>query len=263
MDNHIIEVADSISKAVSKSIGGANVIGILFSGGLDSSLIAHLVKESKVNADITLYTVGTPESHDLSAAQEASRILDMNWKKIVIQPEEITHTIPKLAKIIDSHHPVKISFELPLFFALANIKEELILSGQGADELFGGYARYLNMENEDLKKALENDVKELIENGIKMGYNLAKHFDKTLKTPYLDEEVVRTAEMIPIEKKVGMGQRKIILRDAALHLGLPGKIANSEKKAVQYSSGIIKELRKAAKKKGMGVNELIEHLLKT
>jgi asparagine synthase (glutamine-hydrolysing) len=262
MDNHITDLTNSISQAVSRSIEGANIIGIPFSGGLDSSLIAHLVKIDKEDLKITLYTVGTPDSHDLLNAEEASRALDLKWKKIEIKSEDITKAIPKLAKIIGTNHPVIISFELPLYFALANMKEELILSGQGADELFGGYARYLKMENEDLKEVMENDVKELMENGIKMELKLARHFEKILKIPYLDEEVVRVAKMIPIEKKVGKGQRKIILREAALHLGLPEKIANTEKKAVQYSSGIIKELRRISKKEGMGVNELIESLLK-
>ena len=261
MDNHIQEVKESISQAVSKSIEGASAIGIPFSGGLDSSLIAHLAKRKKENLQITLYTVGTPDSHDLTAAEDASITLGMNWKKVVIKSEEIIEAIPKLARIIDSNHPVKLSFELPLFFALSNIKEDLILSGQGADELFGGYARYLKMEGEELKNAIKKDVKEMMEKDIKMDYKIADHFDKTLRTPYLEKNVIRAAMQVPIRFKVNQGERKIVLKKAALELGLPNKIVNKRKKASQYSSGLIKELRKIAKKEGMDVNQLIKHLL--
>lgn len=260
MERYIEDLMSSLSSSVAHSIKEADEIGILFSGGLDSSLIALLAKKAE-EAKITLYTVGTPGSHDMSNGQRAAQLMGLKWIKIEIPPEQITKVIPKLAKIIGSHHPVKISFELPMFFAMANIKEELIISGQGADELFGGYARYLKMEKEELMAALKRDIDLLITKNIEMEFALAQHFNKILKLPYLQEDVVRIANEIPIDYKVKNGERKIILKKVALKLGLPEKIVNQDKKAAQYSSGVIKELRKAAKKKGMGVNELNEHLL--
>ena len=111
----------------------------------------------------------------------------MFLKKIEIYAEEITEAIPKLAGIIHSSHPVKISFELPLYLCLANVNEKLVLSGQGADELFGGYARYVDMNQEELKVSLKRDTEALITNDIKMDYRIAELFKKTLKTPYLHE----------------------------------------------------------------------------
>ncbi len=261
MENYLPGVKASISNAVAKGVEGASEVAILFSGGLDSSLIALLANYHAENAEITLYTVGTADSHDFSNIEQASKLLGLNSRRIEICIEDITGAVPKLFEITDCLHPVAISFELPLYFALERIDEKLVLSGQGADELFGGYARYLRMEGEVLKNVMKKDIDTLITNGIEMEYKIAKHFGKLLKTPYLDEEVVRTAMQIPIEYKVNEGQRKIVLREVALRLGLPAKLANKQKKASQYSSGILKELRKMAKNKGMGVNELIEHLL--
>lgn len=262
MEIYLDEIKASISEAVSKSVEGANDFGILFSGGLDSSLIAFLAKKHAENAEITLYTVGTADSQDIFFAKKASSLLGMEWKGIEVHPEKIIKCIPELAEIIDSHHPVKISFELPLYLGMINIDEKLILSGQGADELFGGYARYLKMEKKDLERALEKDVEELMRNGIKMDYRIADHFAKILKTPYLDENVIKRAMRIPIQYKVNNNQRKVILKQAALHLGLPSELVSKEKKAMQYSSGILKELRKTAKRKGKEVNELIEDLVR-
>jgi asparagine synthase (glutamine-hydrolysing) len=261
MKNFLLRLKESIPNSVLKSVEGVNEFAILFSGGLDSSLIALLAKKSAENATIMLYTVGTTNSHDFTNSEYGSKLLGMELKKIDIHIEDIINAIPKLAEIINSRHPVKISYELPLYLGMAHIDEKLVLSGQGADELFGGYARYLKMDLKQLEEALKNDVKKLLEKDIEMDYAIAKHFNKILRTPYLDGDVVNTAMQIPVEYKVKEWHRKVILKDLALDLRLPMEIVNKEKKAVQYSSGVLKELRRMAKKKGIEVNELIEHLI--
>jgi asparagine synthase (glutamine-hydrolysing) len=258
MQTYVENVASGLSKALSDSISSEARVAVLFSGGLDSSLLAFLAKE---HAQTTLYTAGTKDSHDLEHAKQASEMLDLDLKCIEITDEDIISGIPLLSKIAKIYHPVKISFELPLFLAMKDIEEDIILSGQGADELFGGYARYLTMEKANLKTALEKDLSQLISQEIHTDFIIALHFNKSLKIPYLHETVVNYAKKIPISYKVNEGQRKIVLKEAAIKLGLPPDIANKEKKAVQYSSGIIKELRKIAKRQDMGVNELIQHLL--
>lgn len=239
----------------------SNNIAILFSGGLDSSLLAHLVKlHIKVN-NITLYTVCTTESQDLSNSESAAKLLGLKLVKIEIDSKDIESAIPNLASIIDSFHPVKISYELPLYLGLAKIDENCILTGQGADELFGGYARYLKMKENELEDALNADIGALIKQDIKMDYRMAKYFKKELKIPYLHKDVVKCAQNIPVKYKVFNNERKIILKEAALSFGLPEELVSRQKKAAQYSSGIIKELRKMAKRKKIGVNELIKGLI--
>jgi asparagine synthase (glutamine-hydrolysing) len=260
MENYIFQLRAEIEKAVENSIG-MNSIGILFSGGLDSSILAHCAKSHLKGSQITLYTVGTSDSHDILYSEPAADLLDLKSKTILIDSQDIASAVPKLSRILDSKHPVKLSYELPLFFGMAAIDEERILSGQGADELFGGYARYLNMNENELKIALKTDVETLINHEIKMDYKIAHHFKKDLQIPYLHDEVVKAACNIPVHYKVFNGERKIILKETALNLGLAPELANKQKKAVQYSCGIIKELRKMAKQRKLGVNDLIQDLL--
>jgi asparagine synthase (glutamine-hydrolysing) len=262
MDRYIQELKDSLTTAISNSIKEENKIGIFFSGGLDSSLLAHIVKLLNEDLDITLYTVGTKDSHDFLNTENAAELLDLNLEKVEVNSQDIISAIPPLAKIIGSTHPVTISFQMPLYLGLSKIKEKYILSGQGADELFGGYARYLNMSQDELKYALKEDVKILLNKNIKMDYKVAQHFKSILRTPYLHDDVVNCATKIPVKYKVNNGMRKIVLMKTAIDFGLPMELAKREKKAAQYSTGIIKSLRKTAKLEKITVNELIERLLK-
>ena len=261
MEECVAALKSSLCDSVKKRVEDAGEIAILFSGGLDSSLLAHLAKRYAKEARITLYTVGTVVSHDMIKAKQASSILNMDFKQVVVKGAEIESALPQVAEIIGSNHPVRLSFTLPLYFGLKNVPENLVLSGQGADELFGGYARYLKMEEGELETSLKGDVEKLMNKDITMDLAIARHFEKRLEIPYLDSGVVAQALLIPPYYKVRDGQRKIILKETALELGLSAELAKREKKAAQYSSGIIKELRHIAKRRGMQVNELMEHLL--
>ena len=211
MEKLLSSLNQSLSKSISENIKDSNNIAILFSGGLDSSLLAHVVKLHIEDKNITLYTVCTTESQDLSNSESAAKLLRLKLIKIEIDSKDIESAISDLASIIESSHPVKISYELPLFLGLAKIEEKCILTGQGADELFGGYARYLKMKEDELEDALNADVKALIKQEIKMDYKIAKHFKKDLKTPYLHEDVVKCAQNIPIKYKVFNGERIILV----------------------------------------------------
>ena len=79
--------------------------------------------------------------------------------------------------------------------------------------------------------------------------------------PYLDIRVVRAARTIPCEDKVYGGRRKVPLRKIAEHY-IPVEFAWYEKKAMQYGSGIAKELRKIARRNGYktSVQGYIDHI---
>lgn len=261
MEDNLHNVMTSIKDAVLDSIENIDRVAVMFSGGLDSSLLAYIAKDHQKRTDITLYTVGTPDSWDIRNAEPTAILLGLNLKKILINSRDITSSIPAVSRIIESQHPVKLSFQLPLYLGMAKVSEKHVLSGQGADELFGGYSRYLDMTENELKVALKNDYDVLISRDIEMDRKVARHFNRKLITPYLDDNVVKSAQKVPIDYKVSNGYRKVILKEAALALGLPKNLANKEKKAIQYSAGIIKELKKMAREEDMEVRELLEGII--
>ena len=248
-----------IDKAVKRSIHGVDKVAVPFSGGLDSAVIARTAGKY---TDVHLYTVGIKNCYDFGKAEAAADFFRLPFKKIIINNEDIKRAIPRLIEITNQGNPVKISFGLALYFAAKNIEEEILLSGQGADELFGGYARYLDyleVSSDLLQEEMKKDVKMLI-NNISFEKAIAEHFGKELFLPFLDNALVDFCSSLPVEYKVQGKERKIILREVAKTIGIPHEIAYAPKKAVQYSSGIMKIIKKMAKEKNMSVKEYIDKI---
>ena len=252
-DKYVKELSKMLTTSVSKLTKGVKRVSVPFSGGLDSSIVAELASRS---VNVTLYVVGFESSHDIRTAHESASLLNLPLIEITVEENDVENAIPVLKKIIKSDNPVVLSFELPLFFTAKNSIEKILFSGQGADELFAGYAKYMKSKN--LEKDLENDVNKLKNKGILRGKNIASYFGKELRTPFLDENVVKIGLSIPGEYKIKDGIRKYVLREVGKSLGLPDEIVMRKKKAAQYSSGIMRAMRKLAKEKKIGLKGYVK-----
>jgi asparagine synthase (glutamine-hydrolysing) len=125
----------------------------------------------------------------------------------------------------------------------------VMLSGQGADELFAGYKRYGSMSPEQLAQALENDLSNIAGQNLERDDTVTMANAVELRVPYLDRAVVELALGISPYLKIHKGIRKYILRKAGSQI-LPVELVSKEKKAAQYSSGMFYALEKLGKKNG-------------
>jgi len=247
-DEHLASSAlfNAIERAVKKRMYSPSAIA--FSGGLDSSLIAALCPEAE------LYSVGMSGSHDSMQTKKAAVLLGME-NKLHLQEltvDDVVRALPDVIRAIESPEPLKVSIAMPLYFASKNAHEDglrVMLSGQGADELFAGYRRYGSLGPDELEKALLCDLDNIANNNLERDDAASMANSVELRVPYLDREVVNLALRIAPELKIKNGIRKYILRLAAGRL-LPDELAFKEKKAAQYSSGIYSAIEKLARKNG-------------
>jgi len=148
---------------------------------------------------------------------------------------------------------------MPLYLVLGVAGEDLLLCGQGADELYAGYSRYRSMDEAAMRSAMAHDIKALITQGMDIEKRAAEAFGKTLVHPFLDPEVIKVSIDLPLDMLLRGDENKAILRDVGRALGL-GPIADRKKKAAQYGSGIMDAMKAMAKREGLTLGEMVDRL---
>jgi asparagine synthase (glutamine-hydrolysing) len=226
-------------------------VAVAFSGGVDSALVAALV-------DAPCYVVGFPESHDVAAARSAARAMDLDLTVVELDHDALADAVPRVARAIGRTDAMSVQIALPLFLVAERVAADgygHLAVGQGADELFGGYAKIERAPTDSrvdadtvvgardellrtLPDQLDRDVRALAAAGV----------DPV--APLLDPRVVDAARALPARYLVSpRGDRKYALRLAARDW-VPDSVAFREKKAVQYGSLVGRELDRLARQAG-------------
>ncbi|MFH1835623.1 MAG: asparagine synthase-related protein [Methanobacteriota archaeon] len=265
------EIIRLLEDSISRSIVGEKSVGLIFSAGVDSTLVGVLAcKFTSVSA----YNVGISGSVDMEYAKKVENDLRFKVNFVEVCEEEIEKTLPVVLKAIGEPNPLKVAVGLPFYFASKAARRDgfsVMLCGQGPDEMFGGYARYLtDVRGESfpgVAQSMREDVANIYESQLQYDERVCKLNNMTLKFPFLNKDLVEYVSKIPIEEKIRVVEgkadydcvddvgelkviRKFILREAAKSVGVPDLILNRPKKAAQYGSGTSKVIEKLARKRG-------------
>ena len=241
--DHVEELKNRLVDAFSRYLPESFSLG--FSGGLDSVLIAYV--GSMLGRRIECITVGAEDSIDSQWAEEAALQLGLKLKKILIDEKLVKNTVDAVSRYLVEPNIMDLSIASVFYLVATNSVYNFIVSGQGADELFGGYYKYVKLGRE---KGLEyaqgvmmKDILELHKTNIERDYLTVMTLGKRLIQPYLAKKIYEAALSTPINMKIKLennSNRKIILRKVGRMLKLPDELVWKPKKALQYSSKIQK-----------------------
>jgi asparagine synthase (glutamine-hydrolysing) len=163
-------------------------IGLLYSGGLDSTIIAQILLLQIPLSSLNIVCVGFRGSHDMQNASFGAKELGFKLNRYFLTLDSIKKTIRELKQLNIIDNPVHLAIAIPLFSGMQLLakryKARNIFLGQGADELFGGYKRYTLLYHankiEDISIAMKNDLKSLLQSQIRMEKGLANYCGVTL-----------------------------------------------------------------------------------
>jgi asparagine synthase (glutamine-hydrolysing) len=139
----ISECRDRLEQTVCMRLMSDVPLGMFLSGGVDSSAIAALMKRN-FDGPVKTFAVGYEESEfsELSYARHVSRAIGTEHSEVVVGMEDFFNALPSL--IWHEDEPITWPSSVSLYFVskLARQHVTVVLTGEGSDEMFGGYARY-------------------------------------------------------------------------------------------------------------------------
>ena len=268
LDNASKILLKFLDKSLSSQLDGLKKCAIAFSGGLDSSLIAFMAR--KYVQQVELIYVSLENMSEIEDAKNAAELLNIPINVYEYSTCDIQKIVSKIPQIIEDANPVKVSIGIPFYWIAENAAKkglDVLVAGQGADELFGGYKRYVKeymlFPQESIRRKMFDDISNMYRNNLERDMKICNFHGVTLCLPFASSEIVEFALKLPLDLKLehnSQSLRKLVLRRAGRDLGLPRSIVDKPKKAIQYSTGVNKVLKRIAKRQKMTLSEYLNNL---
>lgn len=254
-----------LRKSVTRRASDVENVAVAFSGGVDSSLLALLTNESGKKVQLVHASLeGQPE---VEHARKVAETLKLPILFSLHGLRDLEEVLPKVMYAVETPDPLQVSIAVPVYWVAEKAHEvgcTVILAGQGADELFGGYKRYADMYlkhgGEEVRKVIAEDTLKMYKLNFERDSKVCGAFDVELRLPFATYELAKFALTLPVElllERSSETLRKLVLRRVAEDVGLPQFVVERPKKAMQYTTGIIGALIRLAKRKRQTLREYL------
>jgi asparagine synthase (glutamine-hydrolysing) len=223
-------INETLTTAVKSRLMSDRPVACLLSGGLDSSLVVSILCKLIGPENVRTYSIGMEGSIDLHYAKEVSNFLGTSHTEVKFTSEEGISCIPEVIRDIESYDITTIRASVGMWMLARYIKKNtddvVILSGEGADELFCGY---LYFHYAPTSEELENEsfrlVDRLYEYDVLRADRCVSSHGLELRVPFLDKNMVKLCLSIPGELKAPQFKmEKHILRTSFIDSYLPDNV---------------------------------------
>lgn len=204
-------------QAVHKRMLADVPVGVSLSGGVDSSVIALLARETR--EDLKTFAVGVEGSRDLPAARKVAKGLKTRHYEYVYSLAEIESILPDVIRSLETFDAPLVRSSVANYF-LARLTRQhvkVFLTGEGADEIYAGYEYLAQLKQpQALQKELINITLSLHNTNLQRGDRLSMRFGLEARIPFLDLESVLYGLSLPPEWKLQSAQKpsKWLMRQA-------------------------------------------------
>jgi asparagine synthase (glutamine-hydrolysing) len=212
------------------------------------------------------------ETEELAHAEALAS--EFGWKLEVAlhKSDDVPSYLRRVLWLIEEPNLMKLSVAIPLHWSAEYASRKgpsIIITGQGSDELFGGYRKFAFVLGSKGRLALDQELLRAVLNSHDVNFardeKAVSPFPVELRSVFTMQQIVHLGLRIPSSYKVRSGNddmRKWILRRVGELLGLPSSVTGRRKRAIQHATGVEKEIRALAKSHGKDVDLYLSELHK-
>ena len=197
LHDHAVRVRAALEAAVERRLMSDVPIGAFLSGGLDSSAIVALLRPHV--DELHTFSVGLPGSPDLIAAQVVADHVGTIHHSYELDPDEIVAALPEIVWALESFDQDLVRSAVPTWFTarLAARYVKVVMTGEGADELFAGYRYHRDLATSEIHHDARRSLTELHHVNLQRVDRITMAHSLEARVPFLDLEMIETALTIP------------------------------------------------------------------
>lgn len=213
-------IRETLIHAVERSLAGRQPVGILLSGGVDSSILTAIAARRAASGErLRTFAAGLEGSRDLEAARLVAEYCGTEHQELIYTAEDAIDLVPRVVSGLESFDPTLVHSTVPNFFVsqLAAQHSKILMVGEGADELFAGYTHFgRHRAGDELHSELIETLQGMHIGGLQRVDRVAGALGVEPRLPFLDLDMVELAMALPPEWKLVTEDRpaKWLLRRA-------------------------------------------------
>ena len=219
-------------------------VGVVLSGGLDSSYV--LATALRHHSDCVAFTIGTADSEDVATARRLAADLGVPHEVLTVEPRQLRWRDVREAiassELTEYGDVINATISNRLYEGVHRAGVKVVLCGDGADELFGGYAMYRDTDAPARQRLFAHKLGNLGRTELQRVDRASMGHGVEARVPFLDIDLVELAMRVPPHLKVRDGVEKWILRQAAAG-HLPDYVLRRRKLPLSHASGLHERVR--------------------